>query len=396
MITNRQLFFSTVAQTSKSPLAFEVVKAEGIYMYGPEGEKCIDLISGISVSNLGHCNKRIVEAVKKQAETYMYLMVYGEFVQAPQVQLAKLLTSVLPENLNNVYFVNSGSEANEGAIKLAKRYTSRTEVISFKNCYHGSTQGVLSIIGNEKYKNAFRPLIPDTRLLEFNNFNELEFVSEKTACVIVEPVQGEAGVVLPQEGYLKALRERCNSTNTLLIFDEVQTGFGRTGSLFGHRTFNVIPDIITFAKGFGGGMPLGAFVSSKEIMDCLTHNPILGHITTYGGHPVSCAAALESLKILLEEDDLIKSANKKGEIFLQNLKHPKIDSVHGIGLFICVTLKCAEDVPRIVQLCLKRGVLIDYFLFNENSFRISPPLIITEEQIEKSCAIILDAFEEIN
>jgi len=396
MITNRQLFLQHIGQTSESPMLLEVEKAKGAILYTSEGNECIDLISGISVCNLGHCHPKVVEAIQKQAAEYMHLMVYGEFVQTPQVKLAEKLCSILPQHLNNVFFVNSGSEATEGALKLAKRFTGRSEIVSFKNAYHGSTHGALSIIGSEEYKQNFRPLCPGTRQLEFNNILQLQEITKQTACVIIEPIQGEAGIVEADHEYLTHLRKRCDEVGALLIFDEVQTAFGRTGKMFGFEHYNIYPDIINFAKGFGGGMPLGAFVSSKEIMDSFTSNPMLGHITTFGGHPVCCAAGLASLTELIENTELIETAQAKGELFKKRLKHNMIKSVHGKGLFLSVTLHDKNRVYDIVMQCLKDGVLIDYFLFCEDSFRISAPLIISEKQIEKACAIILNAFEEIN
>ena len=299
MQSQRSLFLEHVAQTSDFPLCLEIEKAEGMYMYDVDGKKYMDLISGISVSNLGHCHSNVINAVKEQLEKYTYLMVYGEFVQSPQVKLAQLLTQQLPSSLSSCYFVNSGSEANEGAMKLAKRYTGRKEIISFKNAYHGSTQGCLSIIGNDEFKKPFEPLLPNITQLEFNNENDLAAITTKTACVIVEPIMGEAGVVAPKNDFLLKLRKKCTETGALLIFDEIQTGFGRTGKLFAFEHFNLIPDIITLAKAMGGGFPIGAFISSKEIMSSLKTNPILGHITTFGGHPISCAAAYFNFQTLL-------------------------------------------------------------------------------------------------
>ncbi|HRD38434.1 MAG TPA: aspartate aminotransferase family protein, partial [Bacteroidia bacterium] len=290
-INHRHIFLHNVAQTSPTPLALEIVKAEGIYMTDANGKQYIDLISGISVSNLGHCHPKVVEAINKQAQTYMHLMVYGEYVQYPQTQYAKLLTSLLPPQLNCIYFTNSGTEATEGALKLAKRVTGRSEIISFKNSYHGSTHGALSVMGNEEYKNSFRPLLPNVKQLEFNNFSQLEQISSKTACVIIEPIQGEAGVHIANSEYLKALRKKCDDHCVLLIFDEIQSGFGRTGTLFAFENYGVVPDVMLIAKGMGGGLPIGAFVASEKLMSCLTNNPVLGHITTFGGNAVCVAAA---------------------------------------------------------------------------------------------------------
>jgi acetylornithine/succinyldiaminopimelate/putrescine aminotransferase len=324
-LTNRQLFLNHLGLPAVDEEALEIVKAEGIFLYTDQNERYIDLVSGVSVSNIGHLHPKVVEAVKRQTETYMHLMVYGKYIQSPQVQFAKLLTDQLPESLDSVFFVNSGSEAIEGALKLAKRLTGRTEIVAFKNAYHGSTHGALSVLGNEEMKYAFRPLLPDIRFLNFNHFEELEQITERSACVIVEPVQAEAGIILPEKGYLDALQQKCNETGTLLIFDEVQMGFGRTGRLFAFEKYRVVPDIFCIAKGMGGGMPIGAFVSSKENMSRLTFNPALGHITTFGGHPVSAAAALASLQVILQEN-LPEKAEEKGRKIKTAIEdHPAVE-----------------------------------------------------------------------
>ncbi len=394
MLTYRQLFYSHIAQTSQTPLALEIEKAEGIYLFDTSGKKYMDLISGIAVSNVGHRHPKVLAAIRCQLDRYMHLMVYGEYIQSPQVRLAKLLADNLPENLNSVYFVNSGSEAVEGAMKLAKRYTSRTEIISFKNAYHGSTQGSLSIMGNEEFKTAFRPLLPDIRQIRFNNSDDLKYITNKTAAVFVETLQGEAGAVVPQNNFLKQLRERCNETKTLLVADEIQCGFGRTGKLFAFEHFDFIPDILCIAKGMGGGMPIGAFISSEEIMHSLTHNPILGHITTFGGHPVCCAASEATLNVLLEEQ-LAEQVAPKEQLFRTLLKHPKIKSINGMGLLIAVEFESYEQNKAIIDKCIEKGVITDWFLFNANSMRIAPPLIITEDEIVMACNIILQCIDEI-
>ena len=393
MITHRQLFLDHVAQTSDFPLMLEIDKAHGIYMFDKDNKSYIDLISGVSVSNVGHTHPKVVEAIKNQSERYMHLMVYGEYIQSPQVDYAKKITSLLPKNLDSVYFVNSGSEAIEGALKLAKRYTGRTEIVAFKNAYHGSTHGSLSVMGNESFKNSFRPLLPDIKFLEFNNEEDLNLITEKTACVLIEPVQGEAGIRLPFNNYLLKLRNKCNETGTLLIFDEIQTGFGRLGKLFAFMEFDVIPDIMTIAKGMGGGMPIGAFISSKEIMSSFKNNPILGHITTFGGHPVSCAAALASLNVLLNED-LIAQVKTKGELFKKYLNHPQIKEIRGTGLFMAVELENFEQIQRMIKAAIKRGLVTDWFLFHDSAFRIAPPLIITEQQIKDACSILNESINE--
>ena len=390
MQSQRSLFLEHVAQTSDFPLCLEIEKAKGMYMYDVDGKKYMDLISGISVSNLGHRHPNVINAVKEQLEKYTYLMVYGEFVQSPQVKLAQLLTQQLPPTLSSCYFVNSGSEANEGAMKLAKRYTGRKEIISFKNAYHGSTQGCLSIIGSDEFKKPFEPLLPNIIQIEFNNENDLAAITTKTACVIVEPIMGEAGVVAPKNDFLLKLRKKCTETGTLLIFDEIQTGFGRTGKLFAFEHFNVIPDILTLAKAMGGGFPIGAFISSKEIMNSLKTNPILGHITTFGGHPISCASAFANLHTLLTDKDLISTVAQKEQLFVELLKHPKIKEVRTFGLLIAVEFDSFETNKAIIDRCIENGVLTDWFLFNDKSLRIAPPLIITKEEIKMACKVILE------
>ncbi|KAB2869235.1 MAG: aspartate aminotransferase family protein [Bacteroidales bacterium] len=396
MLSKRQLFLNHVAQTSDSPLMLEVESAEGVYLFGPNGEKHFDLISGVSVSNVGHSHPKVVDAVKQQVDKYMHLMVYGEFIQNPQVQLATKLASILPKSLDSVYFLNSGSEAIEGAMKLAKRYTGRTEIVSFKNAYHGSTQGSLSIMGGDKFKQAFRPLLPDVRHLDYNNTEQLNQITSKTACVIVEPIQGEAGVVLPKDNFLSQLRERCSKVGAMLVFDEIQTGLGRTGKMFAFENYNITPDILVLAKALGGGMPLGAFIASKEIMWSLTNNPVLGHITTFGGHPVSCSAALSSINVILDEK-LIDSVSKKEEIFREILeKHPLVKEVRSKGLLMAVELGSFDKMLDLVKFGVKNGFITDWFLFCDTSFRISPPLTITEEECRLAAELIVKGLDEIN
>lgn len=395
MTTQREIFLQHVGQTSENPLGLEIVKAEGIYLFDKEGNKYIDLISGIAVSNLGHGNPEIIQAVKDQADRHMHLMVYGEYIQAPQVEYAKLLTDHLPEKLESVYFVNSGSEANEGAIKLAKRFTGRSEVVAFTNAYHGSTQALLSLMDDWIFTQAFRPLMPDIRILQFNNEKDLAQISNKTACVIIEPIQGEAGVILPESGFLQKVRNKCDETGSLLIFDEIQTGFGRTGSLFAFQKYQLSPDILTIAKAMGGGMPVGAFVSSKKIMDSLMTKPVLGHITTFGGHPVSTAAALAHLKILLNSD-IIEQVNKKGDLFLKLLNHHLIKSIRGTGLFFAVELEDAEQVQQFIKAALKLGLIADWFLHCDKRIRIAPPLIISNAEINLAVSIIQKSLDEIS
>lgn len=394
MLSTRQLFFEHLAQTSDAPIGIEIEKASGCWLHSPEGKSYLDLISGISVSNTGHNNPVIINAVREQLDKHMHLMVYGEFIQKPQVELASLLFSLLPENLNTVFYTNSGSEAVEGAIKLARRYTGRYEIISFKNSYHGSSAGALSLTGNEALKRAFRPLMPSVKHVEFNCIESIEEITEKTACVFVEPIQAEAGIILPEEGFLERLRKKCSEKKSLLVFDEMQTGFGRTGRLFAVDSFGVIPDILLIAKGFGGGMPLGAFISSKEIMNSLRNNPALGHITTFGGHPVSCSAGSASLRFILDHK-LDSNAKRSGEMFRKLLNHPKIKEIRGKGLLLAMELESAATVKNVISKALEKGLVTDWFLFNEKCIRISPPLVINAEETELACRILLESLDEI-
>ena len=393
--TIRDLFFKHIALTSPSPLGLEIQRAKGVFLYTPDNRKIIDLVSGVSVSNVGHGNQEIIDAVKSQVERHMHLMVYGEIIQAPQSEHAGLLTSILDPSLNSVYYVNSGSEANEVAMKLAKRATGRREMISFYNGYHGSTHGVLSMMGSEEYKNSYRPLLPGVKHIRFNSFEDLELITDKYACVLAEPVMAEAGVFAPKNDYLIALRERCDQTGTLLIFDEIQTGFGRTGSMFAHQKYRVIPHILTLAKALGGGMPLGAVVASSELMSKFQSNPVLGHITTFGGHPVCCAAALASLKVLLKED-WIEKVNEKSAIFAQALeRHFLVKEIRAEGLLIAVDLIQERYAFDILPLLIEEGVLSDWFLFYGSAFRIAPPLSITTDEIEEAIKAILRALDRI-
>lgn len=394
MITPRQIFLQHLAQTSDSPLALEIVKAEGSTMTDVNGKTYLDLISGIGVSNIGHRHPKVVEAVKKQVDEYMHLMVYGEYVLSPQVMLARRLADVFPASIDCTYFVNSGAEAIEGAMKLAKRFTGRTELVAFRNAYHGSTQGALSLMGDEFFKQAFRPLLPDIRHLEYNNPESLKEITERTAAVIIEPVQGEAGAVVPNEGFLKALRKRCNATDTLLIFDEIQTGFGRTGTFFACEHDNVVPDIIVVAKGMGGGMPIGAFAAPRNMMLSLSENPVLGHITTFGGHPVNCAAALACLDVLLTEN-LMAGVAEREQLIRSKLTHPAIREVRGRGLLLAVLLPDAAFAREVIRRCVEKGVVTDWFLFCDYALRIAPPLNISLQQLEEACAVIQLAIAEV-
>ena len=392
--TNRQMFMRYVAQTSFAPLSAEIAKAEGVFMYTPDGKKIIDTVSGISVSNVGHCNPKVVQAVKEQAEKYMHLMVYGEMIQSPQVQLAKRLTEVLPENLNNVYFVNSGSEATDGSLKLAKRFTGRKEIISFKKAYHGSTIGAMSIWGSDKYNKAYKPLLPGVKRLNFNNMSDLEKITDKTACVITEVIQSEGGLNIPEIEWVKALRKRCDETGALLILDEVQMGMGRTGKMFGFENFGIVPDIVNLAKALGGGMPIGAFVADKKIMEAFCEPP-LGHITTFGGHPVSAAAALASLNFIIDEK-LPEKATAKGEYFETLIKaHPKVKRTWGIGLFRGIEVDKKVDMWKFLHKALENGVLSDLFIFREHAFRFTPPLTITNEEIVYAVNLLKKTLDEV-
>ena len=393
-MTNRQLFLSHVGQTSEAPLCLNIVKAEGSKMWDADGKEYIDLIAGISVCNIGHRHPAVVEAIKKQADEFLHIMVYGELVENPQVNYAKMLSDHLPENLNAVFYTASGTEATEGAMKLAKRYTSRTQIVSFKNSYHGSTQGALSIMGSEYWQQAYRPLLPDILQLRYNNFEDLSQITERTACVVAETIQAEAGVNVPTDGWLPALRKRCTEMGTLLVLDEIQCGFGRNGSLWAFEQFDVIPDILLLGKALGGGMPLGAFVSDKKIMDSFTHNPVLGHINTFGGHPVSCAAGLAGFKILLEEK-IINSVKEKEQMFLSLLKHSTIKSISSHGLMLAVFFEDFTTNKKIIDALIEVGVFTDWFLFADNAFRIVPPLNISNEEIKTSCEkiiLVLDKF----
>lgn len=390
MLTLRQLFLANNAQTTNFPLLLEFERAEGVYMYDAEGKATMDLISGIGVSNIGHSNPYVIDAIKQQVDKYMHLMVYGEYVQTPQVRFAEKLTSLLPQSLQSVYFTNSGAEAVEGALKLAKRYTGRHQMIACHNSYHGSTHGALSLMGNEHFKQAYRPLLPGTSFIEFNNPTHLERITQETACVIVETIQGEAGIRVPDVTYVQALRKRCTETGTLLILDENQTAFGRTGKLFAFEHFDIVPDILVLGKALGGGMPLGAFIASAQVMDALKDNPILGHITTFGGHPVCCAAGLASLEFLLRED-LINQVEQKAALFKQLMVHPAIKQIRGKGLMMAVELDSFDRNKKIIDRCIENGIITDWFLHCSNSMRIAPPLIITPTELQQACNIILEA-----
>ncbi len=393
-MNQRELFLKHVAQTSPEPLALEITKAEGVHLYDASGKEYIDLIGGISVCNTGHRHPKIVEAIKLQADQYLHLLVYGEFVQSPQVQYATAIAGTLPESLDSVYFTNSGAEATEGAMKLAKRVTNRSQVIAFKNSYHGSTQGALSIMGDEYWRNAYRPLLPDVLHLDYNGEDVVSEITGRTACVVMETVQAESGIIKPSPDWIKAVAARCKSTGTLLVLDEIQAGLGRTGSLWAFESFGVVPDILLAGKAFGGGMPLGAFIAGRHLMESLSLNPVLGHITTFGGHPVSCAAGLASLQLLLEEPWLSQVATKEA-VFLAALEHPAIVAKRSAGLWMAVEFESFEVNKKVIDRCLQKGLLTDWFLFAPQCMRIAPPLIITEDQILQACDIILQSIKEV-
>lgn len=395
MLNTRQLFLLNTAQTSNYPRLLEIDYAEGIYLYDPKEKKYMDLVSGFAVSNIGHRHPKVVQAIKDQVDRYLHVTVYGEYIQAPQVKLAEKICSTLSSKLNSIYFVNSGAEAAEGALKLAKRFTGRTEIISCRNAYHGSTHGALSVMGNEYYKQAYRPLLPDIRFIEFNCITELDSITSHTAAIILETIQGEAGIRVPDMEYMQALRQRCNETGTLLILDEIQTGFGRTGKLYAFEHFGIFPDILLLAKGMGGGMPIGAFIADKMVMDVLKDNPILGHITTFGGHPVSCAASLATLEVILEEK-LIKEVSQKEQVFRQELKHPLIKEIRGKGLMLAIQLDSFEQVETVSKYCVQRGIIIDWFLHCDTALRIAPPLTITETEIKEACTVIVESLDCLN
>ncbi len=389
-LNQRELFLCHVAQTSAAPLALEIVKAEGSFLYDAHGKKYIDLIGGISVANVGHRHPKVIEAIKKQVDAYLHIMVYGEFIETPQVQYAKLLADHLPHSLNSVYFTNSGTEAVEGAMKLAKRVTNRTRIMAFNSSYHGSTQGALSIMGSEYWRNAFRPLLSGIVHHDYGSFDGLEDITEQTACVIAETVQAEAGIIAPSGSGVHALRKKCTENGALLLLDEVQTGFGRTGKLWGFEHFGIIPDILILGKALGGGMPLGAFIADKKLMDAFTNNPVLGHITTFGGHPVCCAAGMAAMNVLLQEG-MVEVVTQKEALFKSLLVHDKIKEVRSFGLWLAVEFDSFETNKKTIDTCIENGVLTDWFLFAPNTLRISPPLMIPDEYIEKCCKVIVNA-----
>jgi acetylornithine/N-succinyldiaminopimelate aminotransferase len=387
-MNQREIFFRHLGQTSAAPLALEIVRAEGVYLFEASGKKYLDAIGGISVCNTGHRHPDVVRAIRDQTDRFLHIMVYGELIQSPQVEYAFLLASHLPATLQSVFFTNSGTEATEGAMKLAKRTTGRMEIAGFERAYHGSTQGALSLMGDEYWRSAFRPLLPGIIRLRYNHTEDLERITEKTACIVAETVQAENGVTKPAVAWMRALRKKADDTGALLILDEIQTGFGRTGSLWGFEQYGVVPDIILLGKALGGGLPLGAFISSKTLMDSFTDQPVLGHITTFGGHPLSCAAGFAAMKVLFDEN-LIAQVAEKEKLFHQLLVHPSIKAIRSAGLLMAVEFENFQTNKRIIDACIGDGLLTDWFLFASNCLRIAPPLTISFSEIGEICRIIL-------
>jgi acetylornithine/succinyldiaminopimelate/putrescine aminotransferase len=393
-MNHRELFLRHVAQTSSAPLALEIIRAEGSCLYDVDGKKYIDLIGGISVANTGHRHPKVIAAIKDQLDAYLHIMVYGEFIETPQVQYANYLAANLPSSLNTVYFTNSGAEAVEGAMKLAKRTTGRTQIVSFNKSYHGSTQGALSIIGDEYWRNSFRPLLPGVIHCDYNSEEALDAITKDTACVIMETIQAEAGIIVPDTNWFRAISNKCTLTGTLLILDEIQAGFGRTGKLWAFEHFDIVPDVLLLGKALGGGMPLGAFIADKKLMDAFTDNPVLGHITTFGGHPVSCAAGLAAMQVLVD-NSWMQEINEKGELARSILVHPSIKSIRSFGLWMAVQFDSFEVNKKVIDKCIANGVLTDWFLFAPDCLRISPPLVIEEDQLRKAYSVVLKSITEI-
>ena len=388
----RKAFLEHLGQTSLHPLALDIVHAEGCYLTDRNGKRYLDLVAGLAVNNTGHRHPAVVTAIKDQCDRYLHVIPYGEFIQEPQVRFAERLTALLPDGLDSVYFVNSGTEAIEGALKLAKRITGRTELIACHKSYHGSTHGSLSITGNETKKFRSRPLLPDVAFINFNKPSDLDLITERTAAVVVEPIQGDAGVRVPANNWMRALRDRCTEVGALLIFDEVQTGFGRTGKRFAMEHFGAVPDILVLGKALGGGLPMGAFISSREHMHLLTHDPVLGHITTFGGHPLPCVAGLAALNVL-EAEDLVDNAERMGRLFKELLIHPAIKELRGLGLMLAVELENKDKVQQVVLDCLDQGVLGFWFLSCPTAFRIAPPLTINAAEVHSACQFIIKALD---
>ncbi|WP_394336993.1 aspartate aminotransferase family protein [Chryseobacterium piperi] len=386
-------FFTYQAQTTQFAAGFEVEKAEGSYIFGTDGKKYLDFVAGVSANTLGHSHPKVVNAIKEQADKYLHVMVYGEYAQDKPVALCKLLAEATPDPLEITYLVNSGAEAIDGSLKLAKRYTGREEIISFKNSYHGNTHGALSVSGNEYHKREFRPLLPMISFIEFNDEKDLAKITEKTACVILETIQGAAGFLVPENDYLKKLKTRCEEVGALLILDEIQPGFGRTGKLFSFEHYGIVPDILVMGKGMGGGVPVGAFMSSRKIMDSLSHSPKLGHITTFGGNPLIAAASHATLKEVLESG-LMDQVDEKEKLFRELLVHPKIRNVNGRGLMLAVNLGSPEYTLNVAKKCMEKGLVVFWQLYRNEYLRISPPLTISADEIRQGCQIILEVLNE--
>jgi acetylornithine/succinyldiaminopimelate/putrescine aminotransferase len=392
-LNNRQFFLQHLAQTSPKPIGLEVARAEGIYIQDTEGKAYIDLIAGFSVCNIGHSHPKVIAAIEQQIKQYMHVIVYGEFIQSPQVQYAKALLSLLPENLQSIYFTNSGAEAAEGAMKLAKRVTKRTRIVAFDGAYHGSTQGALSVMGDEYFRNAYRPLLPDVLHLRYNNMEDIDLIDHHVACVMVEPVQAETGITAASGAWLKALRTKCDALCILLIFDEIQSGFGRTGTLFAFEQYGVVPDILLTGKALGAGLPLGAFISSPAMMGTLTYDPVLGHITTFGGNPVACAAGNAGLEVLLESG-WMDEVKMKETYLAEALTHPAILDKKYKGLWMSLQFATPEITQKIAANCVVNGIITDWFLFAEDRIRIAPPLSITMEELKIAVQKINESIDQ--
>ena len=394
-MNQRNIFLQHVAQTSPAPLAIEVERASGCRLWDVSAKEYLDLIGGISVCNVGHCNPKVLKAIQDQMQRYMHVMVYGEMIQSPQVQYAKMLTDHLPVSLNSVYFTGSGSEATEGAMKLAKRFTGRTGIVSFKNSYHGSTQGALSVMGDEYWRNAFRPLLPDIYHADYNDIAAIDLITSQTACVIAETIQAEKGVNAPLKSWMQALRKKCTQTGTLLILDEIQCGFGRNGTLWAFEQFDIVPDVLLLGKALGGGMPLGAFIASRDIMISLTDNPVLGHITTFGGHPVCCAAGKAAFEVLLEEN-LVADVFEKEQLLRSGLQHSRIKAIRSRGLMMALEFETETLCKNVIDACLAKGLFTDWFLFAPHCLRIAPPLTITKEEIKIACEVLQEVLNNLS
>ncbi len=393
-MTPKDAFNQHLAPTSPHPLSLKIDYAKGVRLYDTNGKSYIDMIAGIGVSSVGHQHPKVIAAIKKQLDKHAHVMVYGEYIQEVVNDLAIKLASLLPSTLSTSYFVNSGTEANEAAIKLAKRATGRHKIIAFSKSYHGNTQGSMSVSDNEDKKRNFRPLIPGVEKIKFNSIEALASINEQVAAVIMEPIQGDAGVIIPSQKFMDALRNKCNETGTLLIFDEVQTGIGRTGKMFAFEHYTIAPDIITLAKGLGGGLPIGAFIASHKLMQLLSHNPMLGHITTFGGNPISCASALATINIISKPEFLIQ-IEPKGKLIEEELNHPQIKAIRRKGLMLAIELESEKKINELIEYCIAKGVIIYWFLSTRNSFRISPPLTITDNEIKEACAIIRNGLDQL-